>query len=94
MKRVNSVLTIGASLLLLLLLLLLVLVLGQSQVQAYTHPCVPTTREELHTIKANLNQEPWKTGYVVLAADSRSQLPPIEGASFPSDAPFRCIKTF
>jgi hypothetical protein len=42
--------------------------------RAFTHPCIPTTREELDTIKTNLNQEPWKSGYVILAADSKSQL--------------------
>lgn len=45
-----------------------------SQAHAYTHPCVPTTREELDTIKASLNQEPWKQGYAVLAGDGHSQL--------------------
>jgi regulation of enolase protein 1 (concanavalin A-like superfamily) len=45
-----------------------------SPARAYTHPCIPTTREELDTIKANLDKEPWKTGYAILAADSKSQL--------------------
>lgn len=48
--------------------------------QAYTHPCIPNTLEELATIKANLNQEPWKSGYVALANASTSQLTwPMEG---------------
>ncbi|HEY8903375.1 MAG TPA: alginate lyase family protein, partial [Chthoniobacterales bacterium] len=45
-----------------------------SPARAFTHPCIPTTREELDTIKANLNQEPWKRGYELLSADSKSQL--------------------
>jgi hypothetical protein len=43
-------------------------------VQAYTHPGIPTPLEELDTIKANLDQEPWKQGYARLAEDSHSQL--------------------
>ncbi len=54
--------------------LALLCALGLSQLHAYTHPCVPTTREELDTIKANLAKEPWKTGYEGLAAASTSQL--------------------
>ncbi len=49
-------------------------VLGLPQAQAYTHPCIPNTQEELDTIKANLDREPWKSGYALLAADSKSQL--------------------
>lgn len=41
---------------------------------AYTHPCIPNTREELDTIKANLDKEPWKRGYALLADDGRSKL--------------------
>jgi len=48
--------------------------LGLPQAHAYTHPCVPTTREELDTIKANLDKQPWKSGYAALAADGKSQL--------------------
>ncbi len=40
----------------------------------FTHPCIPTTLEELKTIKANLDKEPWKTGYEGLADASTSQL--------------------
>jgi len=54
--------------------LTLPLALGLSQAQAYTHPCIPTTREELDTIKANLNQQPWKQGYANLAGDGHSLL--------------------
>ncbi|HZI33611.1 MAG TPA: alginate lyase family protein, partial [Candidatus Binatia bacterium] len=42
--------------------------------QAFNHPCIPTTLQELETIKASLNQEPWKSGYAILAADSHSSL--------------------
>jgi hypothetical protein len=40
--------------------------------RAYTHPCIPNTLAELDTIKANLDKEPWKTGYAQLAADGKS----------------------
>jgi regulation of enolase protein 1 (concanavalin A-like superfamily) len=53
--------------------LMLPCALGLPQAQAYTHPCVPTTREELDTIKANLDKEPWKSGYALLANDGKSQ---------------------
>jgi hypothetical protein len=42
--------------------------------RANTHPCIPSTREELDTIKTNLDKEPWKRGYAVLASDGRPQL--------------------
>src|SRR5436190_586217 len=41
--------------------------------RAYTHPSVPFTIQDLASLKANLNQEPWKKGYALLAADGRSQ---------------------
>jgi hypothetical protein len=66
MKRRNAVITLGASLLL--------LALGQVQVHAYTHPCIPTTTQDLAYIKASLNQQPWKQGYAILAADGHSSL--------------------
>ena len=57
-----------------LMSLALLCVLGLSQAQAFTHPCIPNTLEELDTIKANLDKQPWKQGYAVLAGDSKSQL--------------------
>jgi len=42
--------------------------------QAYVHPCIPATSQDLAFIKASLNQQPWKSGYALLAADSHSQL--------------------
>ena len=45
-----------------------------SPLRAYTHPCIPATSSDLAFIKANLNQQPWKRGYAVLAADGHSQL--------------------
>ena len=53
---------------------MLLFALGQPQAHAYDHPCIPTTREELDLIKANLDKEPWKSGFAALAADSKSQL--------------------
>jgi hypothetical protein len=44
------------------------------QARAYTHPCIPNTAEELATIKDNLDKEPWKTGYALLANTSTAQL--------------------
>jgi hypothetical protein len=40
----------------------------------FTHPCIPNTLDELATLKASLNQQPWKQGYAVLAGDGRSSL--------------------
>jgi hypothetical protein len=45
-----------------------------SPVRAFTHPCIPTTVQDLDAIKANINQEPWKSGYAILAIDGHSQL--------------------
>ena len=42
--------------------------------QAYTHPCIPATSQDLAFIKASLNQEPWKHGYEILTNDGKSQL--------------------
>lgn len=73
MKRINSVLTLGASLLL--------LALGQSQAHAYTHPGVPNSREELDTIKDNLDKQPWKQGYALHAAVHSGKVADVEGPS-------------
>jgi hypothetical protein len=37
-----------------------------SPARAFTHPCIPASKADLDYIKANLNQEPWKTGYAYL----------------------------
>ena len=66
MKPINLIRIAGA--------VLLPLILGVPQARAYTHPCVPNTLEELDTIKANLDKEPWKQGYKVLTGDSHSSL--------------------
>ena len=50
-----------------------VLCIGASA-QGYTHPSIPATLEELNTLKASLNQEPWKSGYALLQADGHSSL--------------------
>ncbi|HEU6448723.1 MAG TPA: RICIN domain-containing protein [Verrucomicrobiae bacterium] len=42
--------------------------------QAFTHPCIPATSEDLAYIKANLSQQPWKQGYAILASDGHSSL--------------------
>jgi fibronectin type 3 domain-containing protein len=54
--------------------LLLLLALGAPRLLAFNHPCVPHTLQDLDTIKASLNQEPWKSGFAALAADGKSQL--------------------
>ena len=66
MKLLNPIRIAGASLLL--------FALGQPVAQAYTHPCIPTTKQDLDYIKASLNQEPWKSGYAALAATSTASL--------------------
>jgi regulation of enolase protein 1 (concanavalin A-like superfamily) len=40
----------------------------------FVHPGIPLTKFDLDTVKANLDKEPWKTGYAALVADSRSSL--------------------
>ena len=53
---------------------MLLLAFGLPQLHAFTHPCIPTSREELDIIKASLNQQPWKQGYANLAGDWHSSL--------------------
>jgi hypothetical protein len=45
-----------------------------SPARAYTHPCIPFTTQDLDYIKANLNRQPWKSGYDQLAATSTARL--------------------
>lgn len=52
---------------------------------AYTHPGIPLTSADLATLKANLNLEPWKSGYAALQADSRSSL------SYTMQGPFASV---
>ena len=40
----------------------------------FIHPSIPCTADELATLKASLNQEPWKSGYAALANTSTAQL--------------------
>jgi hypothetical protein len=42
--------------------------------RAFTHPGIPLTATDLQAIKDNLGNEPWKSGYAMLAADWHSQL--------------------
>jgi regulation of enolase protein 1 (concanavalin A-like superfamily) len=53
--------------------------------RAYTHPCVPLTSDDLTTLKASLNQQPWKQGYALLANSSTSQL------TWPQEGPFATV---
>ena len=41
---------------------------------AFVHPSIATSLEDLDTIKANLNLEPWKSGYAKLANTSTAKL--------------------
>ncbi len=52
------------------------------QAYPFKHPCIPNTLEELDTIKANLDKEPWKSGFAALAADGRSRLTYVMGGPF------------
>jgi hypothetical protein len=47
---------------------------AMADAQAFTHPSVPLTLDDLTTLKANLGKEPWKSGYAALSGDSRSSL--------------------
>ena len=42
--------------------------------QAFVHPSIPLTLEELNTMKASTNQNPWKDGYANLSSSGQSQL--------------------
>jgi len=66
MLRLHPILSIGS--------FLLLLTFGVCPARAFTHPGIPLTRDDLAALKANLNTEPWKSGYAALAADGRSQL--------------------
>jgi len=57
-----------------LLLLLFALSGVLTTAYAYTHPGIPLTIDDLDTVSANLNNEPWKSGYAALQADGRSSL--------------------
>ena len=45
-----------------------------SPARAYTHPCIPLSLDDLATLKASLNQNPWKDGYTKLSSSSQSKL--------------------
>ncbi|WP_207910715.1 alginate lyase family protein [Chthoniobacter flavus] len=40
----------------------------------FAHPSAPLNLEDLKTLKANLDKEPWKSGYAALAADPHSRV--------------------
>jgi hypothetical protein len=42
--------------------------------QRFVHPSIPFTKYDLDQLKANISQEPWRTGYNALVNDSRSKL--------------------
>jgi hypothetical protein len=46
----------------------------EAAVPRFIHPCIPNSLEELDTIKASLNQEPWKSGYALLANTATAKL--------------------
>jgi hypothetical protein len=45
-----------------------------SPARAYVHPGAPLTLTDLQALKAELNIQPWKSGYAVLTGDGHSQL--------------------
>jgi len=73
MKLVNPIRIAGAALLL--------FALGQPVAQAFTHPCIPSSAQDLDHIKAHLNQEPWKTGYAQLLATWNPNYVPVAYAN-------------
>jgi hypothetical protein len=60
-------------------------VMASRPARAFTHPCVPLTLEDLATLKASLNRQPWKAGYQCLANSSTSQL------SWPMEGPYKTV---
>ena len=54
--------------------------------RAFIHPCIPgCTSQDLASINASLNQQPWKAGYAYLTNASTSQL------SWPMEGPFGTV---
>lgn len=53
--------------------------------RTFVHPGIGFTADDLNAIKANLNQEPWKTGYEDLLAQSQSSL------SYVMEGPFALV---
>jgi autotransporter-associated beta strand protein len=45
---------------------------GGNKAQAFQHPGIPLTLSDLSTVKSNLNNAPWSSGYAALVADGRS----------------------
>lgn len=58
---------------------------GVCQLHAFTHPSIPFTTDDLNALKANLNKQPWASGYAALAADSHSSL------SYTMQGPFATV---
>ena len=59
------------------ILLVMVMILGLCRAGTaaeFLHPGITLSKADLEALKANLNTEPWKSGYKALAADGRSQL--------------------
>ena len=56
-----------------------------SSALAYNHPGIPFTNADLAALKANLNTDPWKTGYADLQADGHSS------ASYTMQGPFATV---
>jgi autotransporter-associated beta strand protein len=50
------------------------LVSTNAMAQRFVHPSIPFTKYDLDQLKANMNQQPWLTGYNALAGDARSKL--------------------
>ena len=51
---------------------------------AFTHPGIPFTTADLDATKANLNTEPWKSGYASLVAQGQSKLSYVMAGPFAS----------
>ncbi|MBN1855064.1 MAG: RICIN domain-containing protein [Pirellulales bacterium] len=62
----------------------LIVLASPTQAQ-FDHPCIPTSLWELDNIKANLDMQPWKTGYAGLAGASTSQL------TWPPEGPWETV---
>ncbi|WP_166437305.1 LamG-like jellyroll fold domain-containing protein [Niastella caeni] len=56
------------------LVVLTFLVGTNAMAQRFVHPSIPFTKYDLDQLKANINQEPWRSAYNALAADNRSKL--------------------
>jgi autotransporter-associated beta strand protein len=66
-----------------LTLVTIILAGGEFKAQAFIHPGIPLTTNDLNDVKANLGNSPWSEGYAALLADPKSSTNYIMAGPFP-----------